>query len=221
MSNRFRQMMKKLHPEGIPWPWRLLYNAVSSTAIFREHYEQVARDVARRRRFARILDIGTGPGYLLLALRSVLPEAKIVGVDISSAMVSQARRNLNRRGRDSQIEVGVADTTALPFTDASFQCVVSTGSLHHWRDPIPALSEAYRVLTPGGYAMIYDLVRDMPEGVGRAIRIRFGNFRCSLLWLHHQTRGCRFVDIAALRGRETWHPRKRALPRIHPHGHFG
>ena len=50
--------MKKLHPEGIPWPWSLLYNAVSRTAIFREHYELVARDVARHGTFARILDIG-------------------------------------------------------------------------------------------------------------------------------------------------------------------
>lgn len=179
-----KNLMKKLHPEGIPWPWSLLYNAVSSTAIFREHYERVARDVARRSRFARILDIGTGPGHLLLAMQGVLPEAKVVGVDISYDMVSQARRNLSRRGRDFQIEVGVSDATALPFADESFQCVVSTGSLHHWKDPIPALSEAYRILTPGGCAMIYDLVRDMPEGVGRKIRIRFGNFRCALLWLH-------------------------------------
>lgn len=184
MSRRYGKMMKKLHPEGIPWPWSRLYNAISSTAVFRQHYALVAKDVACFGTFGRILDIGTGPGHLLAAMKKVLPEAMIVGVDISFAMVSQAMQNLKRGGMDSRIEVRVADAAALPFADESFHCVVSTGSLHHWKDPIHALSEAYRILKPGGRAMIYDLVRDLPKAVSRNVRARFGNFRCALLWLH-------------------------------------
>lgn len=78
----------------------------------------------------------------------------------------------------------VADANALPFTDETFHCVVSTGSFHHWKDPIHALSEAYRVLKPGGHALIYDLVRKMPKAVCKDIRARFGGFRLALLWLH-------------------------------------
>lgn len=176
--------MKRFHPEGIPWPGSLLYNAVSSTAIFQQHYALVAYDVARYRAAGCILDIGTGPGHLLFAMHKLLPEAKLIGVDISSAMVAQARRNLEKCRQDPQIEVKVADATALPFTDETFHCVVSTGSLHHWKDPVRALSEAHRVLKPGGHALIYDLVHEMPKAVCRDIRARFGGFRLALLWLH-------------------------------------
>ncbi len=176
--------MKRFHPEGIPWPGSLLYNAVSSTAIFQQHYALVAQDVARYGAAARILDIGTGPGHLLFAMQKLLPAAKLIGVDISSAMVAQAGRNLEKCGQNLQIEVKVADANALPFTDETFHCVVSTGSLHHWKDPVRALSEAHRVLKPGGHALIYDLVREMPKAVSRDIRARYGGFRLALLWLH-------------------------------------
>ncbi len=184
MKDRWRQFMKRFHPEGIPWPGSVLYNALSSTEIFLGHYELVARDVARFARPARILDIGTGPGQLLLAMRKVIPEAMLAGVDISPAMVRQARRNFRKYRQANRIDVRVADVNALPFGDETFHCVVSTGSLHHWKDPIHALSEVHRVIKTGGWALIYDLVRDMPEGLCRDVRARFGSFRFALLWLH-------------------------------------
>ena len=95
--------MKRFHPEGIPWPGTVLYNALSSTAIFLEHYKLVAQDVAHSGATACILDIGTGPGHLLSALRKVLPDATLIGVDISLPMVKQARRNLEKGRPDSRI----------------------------------------------------------------------------------------------------------------------
>ena len=184
MSNRWRQLMKRFHPEGIPWPGSVLYNALSRTEVFRRHYELVALDVAHYGTAERILDIGTGPGHLLVALRQTVPNAELVGVDISPAMVAQARRNMKMSGQESRIEVRVAGADALPFADGTFDRVVSTGSLHHWKAPIHALSEAHRVLKAGGYALIYDLVRDMPEAVCEEVRRRFGGLRLTLLWLH-------------------------------------
>jgi ubiquinone/menaquinone biosynthesis C-methylase UbiE len=184
MSSCIRQLLKRFHPEGIPWPGSVLYNALSGTVIFRQHYELVARDAARYGKKVCILDIGTGPGHLLPALQKLLPEAKVVGVDISPAMVAQARRNLKRCRQDHLIDVRTADASALPFADEAFHCVVSTGSLHHWKDPVHALSEAHRVLKAGGHALIYDLVRDMPKALCKDVRARFGYFRLVLLWLH-------------------------------------
>ncbi|HRR42459.1 MAG TPA: class I SAM-dependent methyltransferase [Syntrophales bacterium] len=176
--------MKRVHPEGIPWPGSVLYNALSRSEIFLRHYELVAHDIARYGEAGCILDIGTGPGQLLRAMRRALPDAGLVGVDISPAMVAQARRNIETCGRDPRIEVRLASAEALPFAEGAFDRLVSTGSLHHWKDPIRALSEAHRVLKAGGYALIYDLVRDMPEGVRRDLRTQFGGFRLALLWLH-------------------------------------
>jgi SAM-dependent methyltransferase len=184
MKSLWRRFIKNFHPEGIPWPGSLLYNALSSTSIFLQHYELVANDIAGYGKTASILDIGTGPGQLLLALRKVIPDARLASVDISSAMIEIARQNINAQERDSQIEVRLAGANDLPFADETFDCVVSTGSLHHWKDPVPALSEAHRVLKTGGFALIYDLVREMPKPVCEDVRARFGSFRLALLWLH-------------------------------------
>jgi ubiquinone/menaquinone biosynthesis C-methylase UbiE len=117
-------------------------------------------------------------------MRKTLPDAKLVGVDISSAMVAQAKRNIETYGQNMRIEVRVADANALPFADETFDRVISTGSLHHWKDPLQALSEAHRVLKVNGYALLYDLVRDMPKAVCEEVHARFGSFRLALLWLH-------------------------------------
>lgn len=184
MSGHWQQFMKRFHPEGIPWPGSVLYNALSSTKIFLRHYELVAHDVAHYGTARCLLDIGTGPGHLLLALRKTLPDAELIGVDISPAMIDQAQRNVKTHGCDTHIEVRVAGANALPFADGIFDRVVSTGSLHHWNDPVNALSEAHRVLKAGGYALMYDLVRNMPKAVCEDVRGRFGHFRLAFLWLH-------------------------------------
>jgi ubiquinone/menaquinone biosynthesis C-methylase UbiE len=157
MSSHWRQFLKRFHPEGIPWPASLFYNAISSSEIFLRHYELVARDVARYGGAWCMLDIGTGPGHLLFALRKVLPNTRLVGVDISLAMIAQAQRNVEKHGGASLIELRVADANALPFADGTFDRAVSTGSLHHWKDPVHALSEVHRVLKGDGYALMYVL----------------------------------------------------------------
>lgn len=184
MSGYWRQFMKRLHPEGIPWPGSVLYSAISSTEIFLQHYELVARDVADYGAAEHILDIGTGPGNLLLALRKTVPDAKLIGVDISPSMVEQAQRNLETHGQDPRIEVRVGGANDLPFADETFDRVISTGSLHHWKDPVQALSEAHRVLRADGYALMYDLVREVPKAVREDVRARFGSFRLALLCIH-------------------------------------
>ena len=184
MGSPWRRVLKRFHPEGIPWPASVLYNALSSTEIFTRHYELVATDVARYGHAGRILDIGTGPGHFLPAMREVLPDTRLVGVDISASMAAQARRNLKKHGRDPRIAVGVSSASALPFADRTFDRVISTGSLHHWKEPLRALSEAHRILKPDGVALMYDLVRDMPQAVYDDMRHGFGRLRIALLWLH-------------------------------------
>ena len=184
MSNRWRQLIKRLHPEGIPWPGSFFYNALSKSEVFLRHYELVAHDVISYGANEHILDIGTGPGQMLIALRRLLPNTKLVGVDISPAMVAQAQKNIEACGRERSIEVKVAAANNLPFADGEFDCVVSTGSLHHWKDSKNALSEVHRVLRVDTYALMYDLVREMPKDISEKVRRQFGNFRFALVWLH-------------------------------------
>jgi ubiquinone/menaquinone biosynthesis C-methylase UbiE len=148
------------------------------------HYDLVAEDVAGFATQGRLLDIGTGPGWLLLALRRRAPQLRLTGLDISPAMVRKARANIAQACPGGGIEVVQAPATHLPFPDGAFNLVVSTGSLHHWKDPVGGLNECHRVLAPGGVALLYDVVSKLPPEIARAAVRQFGRYRMTLLWLH-------------------------------------
>ena len=179
-----RTVLKIFHPQGIPWPGSVLYNRLSRSRIFQRHYAMVAEDIARRCPEGKLLDIGTGPGWLLLALHRRCPALRTVGVDISRAMVAKARWNVAAAGLSDAIDIREAPAGHLPFPDNAFDVVVSTGAMHHWKDPAAGLNEVYRVLKGGGIALMYDLVTDTPaENVAQVAR-EFGRLRAMLFRLH-------------------------------------
>jgi ubiquinone/menaquinone biosynthesis C-methylase UbiE len=184
MGTRWRNVVRRFHPEGIPWPLSRLYNGLSQNGIFQQHYALVAEDAAKHSQPLRVLDIGTGPGWLLPALATQFPNAEIVGVDVSEAMVAQAVKNLARVKAGPRLSAKLADARQLPFPDASFDLVVSTGSMHHWKDAPTGLNEIHRVLSPEGTALIYDLVKKLPADIARNMQREFGRMRTTLIWLH-------------------------------------
>lgn len=97
----------------------------------------------------RILDLGCGTGFCAHALRRRYRKAEVVGLDIASAMLREARRGDGwfRRGR----WLG-GDAECLPFADASFDMVFSNLALQ-WCDPDRVFQEVARVLRPGGLFM--------------------------------------------------------------------
>ena len=101
----------------------------------------------------RLLDVATGPGYV--ASRAVERGVDAVGLDFSEAMLAFAR------SRSPGVEFVRGDATALPFADASFDAVVAAFVLLHLGVPERAVSEAARVLRPGGRAAF--TVWDVPS----------------------------------------------------------
>jgi ubiquinone/menaquinone biosynthesis C-methylase UbiE len=176
--------LRKFHPEAICGLGARFYRAASGTRIFQRHYELIAQDILRYCPQGCLLDIGTGPGRLLLQLHQVVPGLCLTGVDVSPSMVVQARKILAQAGLSEVIDVREGQAGQLPFGEESFDVVVSTGSLHHWKDPVAGLNEVYRVLRPGGYALIYDLVTDPPASVWKETIREFGRWRVLLLWIH-------------------------------------
>ena len=104
---------------------------------------------------AHILDIGTGPGHLLVAIARQQPHATLRGIDISPHMTYEARRVIESAGLTGRITIQQADAAALPFDTATFDCVISMMSYHLWEDPPRGLAEARRVLKPGGSLHLY------------------------------------------------------------------
>lgn len=93
----------------------------------------------------RVLDIATGTGTVALALAP--SAAEVVGTDIAPAMLEQARQRAAGR---SNVQFVLAEATALPFADQSFDVVVCGAGLFFVPDMVAALREWRRVLRPGG-----------------------------------------------------------------------
>jgi len=179
-----RRLLKIFHPESIPWPGTKLYSAVSETTIFQRNYELVTGDILSYCSQGNILDVGTGPGWLLVKLRQQSPSLRLTGLDVSSSMVAIARKNIANAGLSGVIEIKKGNAGNMPFADGAFDAVVSTGSVHHWKDPIAGLNDVYRVLKHGGYALMYDLVSDTPASVLKDTAREFGRLKMMILWLH-------------------------------------
>jgi arsenite methyltransferase len=99
----------------------------------------------------RVLDIGSGPGFLAAEIAAQTgSNGKVVGVDISQQMVERA----SRRNEREWLSYQCADATALPFGDDYFDVLVSTQVAEYVPDVDVFLSEAHRVLKPGGRGLI-------------------------------------------------------------------
>jgi len=101
----------------------------------------------------RLLDVGCGTGWAVMEAARRAPQGWACGVDLSSAMVEEARRKTNGL---LNAEFLLADAESLPYADGYFDCVLCTFSFHHYSTPERALEEMKRVLKPGGVLHILD-----------------------------------------------------------------
>ncbi len=128
--------------------------------LLRRPYRRIAADaVAQLPLNATVLDVGTGPGHLLVEMARMRGDLRLTGVDLAADMIAAAHRNLAEFGeRADAVVAGAAD---LPFEDGTFDLIVSTLSVHHWEDPAAGGRELARVRRTGGQIRIYD-VRSAP-----------------------------------------------------------
>jgi len=119
----------------------------------------------------RALDIGCGPGQLVIDLARRYPALHMTGLDLSAEMLVLARRNADAAGVGDRVAFKLGDAEDIPFPDGHFDLVVSSLSLHHWVDPMAVLNEMARVARPGGFYRVYDLRRDVPRPLWAALAL--------------------------------------------------
>ncbi|WP_406175165.1 class I SAM-dependent methyltransferase [Streptomyces sp. NBC_00996] len=101
-----------------------------------------------------ICDVACGAGHLALSFADELP-ARLVAVDPAPNMLASVHKLAAERG--ATVETAQAYAEELPFSDASFDLVVSRLAPHHFRDMPTAVGEMARLLRPGGRLAVIDL----------------------------------------------------------------
>lgn len=126
--------------EDVMWYFRALHG----------HVARALEDGLRRdgNEETRILDAGCGTGGLIRRLAKTHPAWRWTGVDVERQACELART------RVGSAEICEASVTALPWTAETFNAVVSADVLYHVDDDEAALREFFRVLKPGGIAVI-------------------------------------------------------------------
>jgi len=110
-----------------------------------------------------MLDVATGPGYVAAAAAE--RGARVVGVDFSAAMVARARTIY------PAVEFQEGDAEAISFPDGSFDAVVMNFGMLHLARPERAMSQAARVLKPGG-SFAFTVWAKPEEAVGFGIILK-------------------------------------------------
>lgn len=121
-----------------------------------------ARRWVGERAAGAVLEIAVGTGRNLPHYPA---GARVTGIDVSQEMLALAAERAEALGR--AIELRCADAHALPWSEASFDTVVSTASLCSIPDERQAIAEAWRVLRPGGRLVAFEHVRSP----NRAVRV--------------------------------------------------
>jgi ubiquinone/menaquinone biosynthesis C-methylase UbiE len=118
-----------------------------------------------------VLDLGSGGGLdAFLAARAVGPSGRVIGVDMTPAMLERARANA-QKGGFLNVEFREGRLEALPVEAASVDAVTSNCVVNLVPDKAAVFREIARVLKPGGRVVISDILLDgpLPESLARDV----------------------------------------------------
>jgi ubiquinone/menaquinone biosynthesis C-methylase UbiE len=141
----------KQSPLASPEPWSLV--ADDYTLELLPMFELFSRDalaLAPTFAGARVLDVAAGPGTLTLLAAEA--GRSVSAIDFSPEMVKNLKRRLN--GAQQGADVRLGDGQALPWGDAEFDAAFSMFGLMFFPERARGFSEIYRVLKPGGVAVV-------------------------------------------------------------------
>ncbi|AFA46910.1 class I SAM-dependent methyltransferase [Acetobacterium woodii] len=125
-----------------------------SRNIFYPIYPVIADQILKKGvRQGCCLDVGSGPGYLGLAIARQT-QMQVCLFDINEEALEIAKQNIRAAALEERVYVEQGNVEALPYPDNAFNLVTSRGSLFFWTDQVKGINEIFRVLKPGGMAYL-------------------------------------------------------------------
>jgi len=116
------------------------------------------------------VDIGCGPGDVMIRLARALPDLRITAIDASAPMIALARGAVMTEGLSDRIELVQGYVPGVALKALSFDAVLSKDLLHHVPDPSVLWKEIARLARPGAVIYVMDLVRpSTPEEARRIV----------------------------------------------------
>lgn len=144
-----------------------IMNDVMSFGIHRL-WKQYTIDKAAVKPGQQILDLAGGTGDLTAKFSKLVGEkGKVIIADINPEMLKEARKKLIDKGIVANIEYQIADAEKLPFEDNQFDRITIAFGLRNVTNKQQALTEMYRVLKPGGRALILEFSKPTSEFISK------------------------------------------------------
>jgi demethylmenaquinone methyltransferase/2-methoxy-6-polyprenyl-1,4-benzoquinol methylase len=145
-----------------------LMNDLMSMGIHRL-WKRRAVEMAGVRRGQRVLDLAAGTGDLAEKFSKIVgPDGEVVMSDINEAMLNEGRSRLVDAGVVGNLEYAIANAEVLPFASDSFDCVTIGFGLRNVTHKQFALDEMFRVLRPGGRALVLEFSHPTIAPLARA-----------------------------------------------------
>lgn len=164
MTDLLQTLKQLASPGGIEGYFAIKYSEFArENPAMRDEYGRLAAKTATVIRSGRVLEIGPGPGFIAFEIAERLPDVHVTGLDVSKTMIDIATGNARKHGVSEQVVFREGNAANMPFEEASFDFVISSGSLHHWEEPVRVFREVHRVLKPGCQALISDLRSDAAQ----------------------------------------------------------
>jgi len=117
-----------------------------------------AREILGGIHGGRVLDVATGTGgFVEMLVDGLADYDEIVGIDTD---VARGERFVETQASRHGVRFEPRDAHATGYSDGAFDTVTISNSLHHFTDPSPVLAEMRRVLRPGGWLVVFEMVRD-------------------------------------------------------------
>lgn len=143
-----------------------MFDSISYRYDFLNHFLSLGLDIIWRKKIVKelykqchfhILDIATGTGDLSVMIAKKIPNANIIGIDISKEMLHLAKKKIILNKLDKHIKILQGDCEQLPFKKLSFEAITVAFGIRNFQNLFRGLSEIFRVLKVSGSLFILEL----------------------------------------------------------------